>query len=59
MLSHDTVHIPLYDQDSVIQKYAAKAPGSNGQNNPVMAAMIERLDGSVGRVLDKISALGL
>jgi uncharacterized sulfatase len=59
VLSHDTVHVPLYDQDPVIQKYAAKAPGSNGQNNPVMAAMIERLDGSVGRVLNKISALGL
>jgi arylsulfatase A len=59
VLSHDTVHVPLYAKPELTAKYRNKAPGANGQNNPVMAAMIERMDASVGRVLSKLEELGL
>jgi arylsulfatase A-like enzyme len=59
VLSHGTVHVPLYEREERIAPWRTQKPGANGQNNPVMAAMIERLDWSVGRILDKIHALGL
>jgi len=59
VLSMDQVHVPLYEQEELIEKYRKKAPGANGQNNPVYAAMIERMDWSVGRVLAKLKELGL
>lgn len=59
VLSHGTVHVPLYEKEGRIAPWREVLPGKNGQNNPVMAAMIENLDTSVGRVLDKIKALGL
>jgi arylsulfatase A len=58
-LSHGTVHVPLHEKEELIFKYRKKTPGDNGQNNPVYAAMVERLDWSVGRVLSKIKELGL
>ena len=45
-------HVPLAAQP---ERVAAKA----GSFNPVYAAMIETLDVAVGRVLDKLDALGL
>jgi len=59
VLSHGTVHVPLYEKEELIFKYRKEAPGKNGQNNPVYAAMVERMDWSVGRVLAKIKELGL
>ncbi|QHI68695.1 sulfatase-like hydrolase/transferase [Tichowtungia aerotolerans] len=58
-LSHGTVHVPLHEKEDLIAKYRKKTPGSNGQNNPVYAAMVERMDWSVGRVLLKLKELGL
>ena len=59
VVSHNTVHVPLEEKDSLINKYSKKAPGDNGQNNPVMAAMIETLDKSVGRIIQGIKELKL
>ncbi len=59
VLSHGTVHVPLYEKEERIAPWREVLPGKNGQNNPIMAAMIENLDTSVGRVLDKIKVLGL
>ncbi len=59
VLSHGTVHVPHYEKEELIAKYRIKKPGSNGQNNPVMAAMIERMDWSVGRVMAKLKELKL
>jgi arylsulfatase A-like enzyme len=69
------VHTPLQAKQEMIQKYkdkAAKLPSTrpefiedNGrrvrqvQNHPVYAAMVRSLDESVGRVLDKLKALGI
>jgi arylsulfatase A-like enzyme len=49
----------LYEKEERIARWRDLPPGKNGQNNPVMAAMVERLDSSVGRILDKIKELGI
>lgn len=59
VLSHGTVHVPLYESPELIAKYRDKPPGENGQDNPTMGAMVERMDWSVGQVLDKLEELGL
>ena len=51
-LAFDNPHVPLAAQP---ERVVAKA----GSFNPVYAAMIETLDAAVGRVLEKIDALGL
>ena len=57
-LPHYAVHTPLQAKEELIEKYKNK-PGSNGQNNPKYAAMIESTDQGVGRILDKLDELGL
>jgi arylsulfatase A-like enzyme len=57
-LPHYAVHTPLQARTELIEKYKEK-PGSNGQSNPIYAAMIESTDQGVGRVLDKLDELGL
>jgi arylsulfatase A-like enzyme len=62
-LSHWDVHTPHQAREKVVEKYRAKLeslPEAERANfNPVYAAMIEAVDTSVGRVADKIDALGL
>ena len=74
-LPHYAVHMPLQAKEPVIEKYKAKASGlpvsgpgtvmENGrktrvvQNQPVYAAMVESLDESVGRIMGKLTELGL
>jgi arylsulfatase A-like enzyme len=57
-LPHYAVHTPLQAKEELIEKYKNK-PGSNGQNNPKYAAMIESTDEGVGRILDKLDELEL
>lgn len=57
-LPHYAVHTPLQAKAELIEKYKNK-PGSNGQNNPKYAAMIESTDQGVGRIMDKLDELGL
>lgn len=57
-LPHYAVHTPLQAKKELINKYKKK-PGSNGQNNPTYAAMIESTDQGVGRIMDKLDELGL
>jgi len=74
-LPHYAVHMPLQAKKETIEKYKAKAdklpadrtvytddlgrPVRQVQDNPVYAAMMESLDESIGRVLDRLSELGL
>ena len=62
-LSHWDVHTPHRARQEVVDKYQAKLDAipeaERGNFNPVYAAMIEAVDTSVGRVVDKIDALGL
>lgn len=57
-LAHYAVHIPLQPRPDKAAKYqAGGAPGT--QNNPLYAAMLESLDDSVGRVLQRLDELKL
>lgn len=74
-LPHYAVHTPLQAKAATVEKYKTKAAQQlsgqaafmtdlgcsvrQTQNNPVYAAMIESLDENVGRILDKLTALGL
>jgi len=60
-LSHFEVHTPLKADEQVIQKYRQKLTSKAWESDfdPTYAAMIEALDNSVGRVLQKLDELGL
>jgi len=54
---HNTIHAPVLGKKKLVEKYKNK-PGSDlPQNNPVLGAMIEELDLSVGRLLKKLDEL--
>lgn len=59
VLSHFAVHVPLEAKEEKIAKYANFSGEGNGVNNATYAAMLESVDESVGRVVDKLDALGL
>ena len=57
-----SVHAPYDAKKQLVEKYRAKAatlPPGAGQRNPVYAAMVQRLDDNVGRLLDTLDALDL
>ncbi len=58
-LHHYAVHIPLQARQRLIEKYENKAKPDAGVNNAIYAAMVEHVDDSVGRVLDKLDELKL
>lgn len=58
-LWHFNVHTPLQAKADVIEKYRKLVDPDCPQRNPVMAAMIEGLDDSVGRVLAALDELDL
>ncbi len=53
------VHAPFQAKSELVKKYAAKVTDDNVQRSPLMAAMVGNLDTNVGRLLNKISSLGL
>jgi uncharacterized sulfatase len=56
-VTHNTIHTPVLGKDKLVNKYKSK-PGSDlPQNNPVIGAMIEELDNSVGQLLQKLDEL--
>lgn len=57
-LSHYAVHTALQAPDSLVSKYRAKPVGTY-HANPVYAAMIEKLDDSVGKICRAIDDLGI
>jgi arylsulfatase A-like enzyme len=58
-LPHYAVHIPMQAKPALIAKYEALPKPAMPQNNPVYAAMLESLDESAGRVLQKLEDLKL
>ena len=62
-VSHNSIHRPEKEKESLIAKYRAKPGADNdieyGHHNPVQAAMLEVLDASIGRILDQLDELGL
>ena len=53
------VHAPYQGFTDLISKYSGKTDPRDKQRNPIMGAMIESLDNSVGRVLDKLEELDI
>jgi uncharacterized sulfatase len=58
-VSHNTIHDPLKERAGTIGKYEKLKTTQEPENHPVIAAMIERLDSSCGKIFDKINELGL
>ncbi|MEQ6117886.1 sulfatase [Reichenbachiella sp. MALMAid0571] len=56
--AHYAVHTPIQAKEEITARYANKE-GSNGQDNPKYAAMVESTDQSLGRVLEKLRELDL
>jgi arylsulfatase A-like enzyme len=57
-LSDFLVHLPAQAPQALVEKYKNK-PVAGPQRDPVYAAMVESLDISFGRILDKLDELGL
>lgn len=57
-LPHYAVHTPLRAKEELIKKYTAQAVHGK-QSHPVYAAMMESMDQSIGRVVDKLAELKL
>ncbi len=58
-VSHNTIHNPLKEKAASIRKYEESDASKEPENNPVIGAMIERLDKSCGKIVDKVNELGL
>lgn len=58
-LSHYAVHTPLEAPRDLIAKYDGKLKHDDSQFSAVYAAMIEKVDDSLGRVVDTLERLGL
>jgi arylsulfatase A-like enzyme len=58
-VSHHVVHRPIMEDQDLINSYKTKQHNENKVNNPIMGAMIERMDRSIGRILDKLEELNL
>ncbi len=56
-MAHYAVHTPLEGKNDVVRKYASKPP--TNQDNATYAAMVESVDDSVGKILDKLDELGI
>ncbi len=53
-----TVHSPIMGKEALVKKFKKKQ-GSNGQNNAEYAAMVASMDENVGKILQRLSDLGL
>ena len=56
-VTHNTIHAPVLGKKRLVQKYKNKPGSDRPENNPVLGAMIEELDDSVGRLLKKLKDL--
>ena len=50
-VSHNSIHSPLKEEKKLVDKYKSKKGSTDKNQNPVMGAMVERLDRSVGSLL--------
>ncbi|MEW5975419.1 MAG: sulfatase [Acidobacteriota bacterium] len=58
-LSHYAVHIPMVAKADLVGRFEAAVNPSDPQHNPIYAAMLQSVDESVGRILQKLEELGL
>jgi arylsulfatase A len=58
-VSYHAVHRPIMESKSLVDKYKAKPDSDKPYNNPIMGAMVERMDSGIGEILDKLDELKL
>ncbi|WP_172435819.1 sulfatase [Sediminicola luteus] len=58
VLSHNSIHDPLMEKQSLVDAYTQKKGADRAENNPVLGAMMQTLDHSVGQIWDKVKAMG-
>mgnify|MGYP002641661090 CR=1 FL=1 len=58
-LPYYAVHTPLQAPDELVKKYEKKLQTDGSQKNAVYAAMVERTDYNVGRLMQKLNDAGL
>jgi len=58
-LAHNTIHNPLKEKKVLIEKYKQKTGADLPENNPIIGAMLETLDNSIGQILQKLDQLNL
>ena len=56
---HNSIHRPIFEREELINKYRRKPASDLPQHNPGVAAMVETLDASVGRILQCLQANSL
>ena len=54
-----TVHTPIEGKPELVEEYEARVNPEAQHTNPVYAAMLQSLDESVGRILAKLTELGI
>jgi arylsulfatase A len=59
VLAHNALHRPELAPAALVRKYAGKPGGNDDFNRPVVAAMTELIDRSVGRLLQFLDTSGL
>jgi arylsulfatase A-like enzyme len=58
-LSHYAVHTRLAAPKLLVEKYEKKPGAGKSKNNPVLAAMLERIDAGVGLIRQTLDRLGI
>ena len=58
-VTHNTIHTPVIGEAKLVEKYKNKPGADRPENNPVLGAMLEELDNSVGKLLDKLDQLDI
>ena len=58
-VSHHVVHKPIMEHKDLIGYYKTKPHHKDPVNNPIMGAMIERMDWGIGKILKKLDELNL
>ncbi|MBL9215924.1 MAG: sulfatase [Opitutaceae bacterium] len=59
VVAHNALHRPELASAAKVRKYAAKPGAERDGNRPVVAAMVEEVDRSVGRLLETLHATAL
>ena len=58
-VAHNSIHNPLKGKARLVEKYKNRPGADQAENNAIIAAMLEDLDASVGRILRKLDELKL
>ncbi|MBN2354921.1 sulfatase, partial [candidate division KSB1 bacterium] len=56
---YHAVHRPIMESKALVDKYRAKPESDKPTNNPIMGAMVERMDWGIGEILSKLDELNL